>query len=33
MEAAVIGVPDKLKGQVPLGLCVIKHGRHIADYL
>ena len=26
-EAAVIGVPDKLKGQVPLGLCVPKHGR------
>ncbi|PVD33552.1 hypothetical protein C0Q70_04809 [Pomacea canaliculata] len=25
VEAAVIGVPDKLKGQVPLGLCVIKH--------
>nr|KAG5695684.1 hypothetical protein BaRGS_022361 [Batillaria attramentaria] len=26
VEAAVIGVPDKLKGQVPLGLCVVKHG-------
>ncbi|WAR03009.1 ACSS3-like protein [Mya arenaria] len=25
-EAAVIGVPDELKGQVPLGLCVPKHG-------
>jgi hypothetical protein len=20
-------VPDKLKGHVPLGLCVLKHGR------
>ena len=26
-EAAVIGVPDSLKGQVPLGLCVPKHGK------
>ncbi|KAL8618900.1 hypothetical protein ACOMHN_020319 [Nucella lapillus] len=26
VEAAVIGVPDKLKGQVPVGLCVVKHG-------
>jgi propionyl-CoA synthetase len=26
-EAAVVGVPDKLKGHVPLGLCVLKHGR------
>ncbi|KAK7098847.1 acyl-CoA synthetase short-chain family member 3, mitochondrial-like isoform X2 [Littorina saxatilis] len=25
VEAAVVGVPDKLKGMVPLGLCVIKH--------
>lgn len=25
-EAVVIGVPDKLKGQVPLGLCVLKSG-------
>lgn len=27
VEAAVIGVPDKVKGAVPLGLCVIKHGQ------
>lgn len=26
-EAAVIGVPDKLKGSVPLGLCVPQHGK------
>ncbi|CAL1532092.1 unnamed protein product, partial [Lymnaea stagnalis] len=26
VESAVIGVPDKLKGSVPLGLCVVKHG-------
>ena len=25
-ETAVVGVPDELKGQVPLGLCVLKHG-------
>ncbi|XP_052800401.1 acyl-CoA synthetase short-chain family member 3, mitochondrial-like isoform X2 [Mya arenaria] len=30
-EAAVIGVPDELKGQVPLGLCVPKHGMHVSD--
>uniref|UniRef100_A0A2C9JM64 acetate--CoA ligase n=1 Tax=Biomphalaria glabrata TaxID=6526 RepID=A0A2C9JM64_BIOGL len=28
VEAAVVGVPDKLKGSVPLGLCVLKHGCH-----
>ncbi|RUS91878.1 hypothetical protein EGW08_000280 [Elysia chlorotica] len=27
VEAAVIGVPDKLKGHVPLGLCVIRSGQ------
>lgn len=27
VEAAVVGVPDKLKGSVPLGLCVLKHGK------
>jgi hypothetical protein len=26
VEAAVIGVPDKLKGMVPMGLCVVKKG-------
>ena len=26
VEAAVIGVPDKLKGHVPLGLCILKQG-------
>ena len=26
-EAAVVGIPDTLKGQVPLGLCVLKHGK------
>lgn len=25
-ECAVVGVDDKLKGQVPLGICVLKHG-------
>ncbi|XP_048730309.1 acyl-CoA synthetase short-chain family member 3, mitochondrial-like isoform X2 [Ostrea edulis] len=25
-EVAVVGIPDTLKGQVPLGLCVLKHG-------
>ncbi|XP_064634780.1 acyl-CoA synthetase short-chain family member 3, mitochondrial-like isoform X2 [Lineus longissimus] len=25
-ECAVVGIPDKLKGHVPLGLCVIKQG-------
>ena len=31
-EAAVIGVPDALKGQIPLGLCVPKHGLYISIY-
>ncbi|KAH9488908.1 Acyl-CoA synthetase short-chain member 3, mitochondrial [Bulinus truncatus] len=31
VEAAVVGVPDKLKGSVPLGLCVIKHGCKHSD--
>ncbi|XP_021347844.1 acyl-CoA synthetase short-chain family member 3, mitochondrial-like [Mizuhopecten yessoensis] len=26
VEAAVVGVPDDLKGQIPLGVCVMKHG-------
>lgn len=26
-EVAVVGIPDTLKGQIPLGLCVLKHGR------
>lgn len=30
-EAAVIGVEDKLKGQVPLGLVVLKNGVDITD--
>ncbi|WP_417760109.1 propionyl-CoA synthetase [Shewanella sp.] len=30
-EAAVIGVDDKLKGQVPLGLVVLKNGVDISD--
>ncbi|XP_060570913.1 acyl-CoA synthetase short-chain family member 3, mitochondrial-like isoform X1 [Ruditapes philippinarum] len=30
-EAAVIGVPDELKGEVPLGLCVPKHGLDKSD--
>lgn len=25
-EVAVVGIPDTLKGQIPLGLCVLKHG-------
>ena len=25
-EAAVVGIPDELKGEVPLGICVLKHG-------
>ena len=31
VEAAVIGVPDKVKGAVPLGLCVVKHGQWQKD--
>jgi propionyl-CoA synthetase len=30
-EAAVIGVQDKLKGQVPLGLVVLKQGVNLSD--
>ncbi|XP_059162011.1 acyl-CoA synthetase short-chain family member 3, mitochondrial-like isoform X2 [Physella acuta] len=30
-DAAVIGVPDKLKGSVPLGVCVVKHGLKQTD--
>jgi propionyl-CoA synthetase len=30
-EAAVIGVQDKLKGQVPLGLVVLKNGVTLSD--
>ncbi|WP_076540410.1 propionyl-CoA synthetase [Shewanella sp. UCD-KL21] len=30
-EAAVIGVQDKLKGQVPLGLVVLKNGVELSD--
>ncbi|KAH3882505.1 acyl-CoA synthetase short-chain family member 3, mitochondrial-like [Dreissena polymorpha] len=30
-EAAVIGVPDELKGHVPLGLCVPKYGLGIPE--
>ena len=26
VEVAVIGVPDELKGNVPLGLCVVRAG-------
>ena len=26
-EAAVVAVPDKLKGHIPLGLCVLRAGR------
>jgi acyl-coenzyme A synthetase/AMP-(fatty) acid ligase len=28
-EVAVVGIPDTLKGQVPLGLCVLKHGMYV----
>ena len=28
-EVAVVGIPDTLKGQIPLGLCVLKHGINI----
>jgi acyl-coenzyme A synthetase/AMP-(fatty) acid ligase len=31
-EAAVIGVPDELKGEVPLGLCVPKHGKLLSSF-
>lgn len=27
-ECAVIGMPDKLKGQIPIGLIVLKIGLH-----
>ncbi|SEI53320.1 Acetyl-coenzyme A synthetase N-terminus [Azotobacter beijerinckii] len=30
-ECAVIGVPDAIKGQVPLGLIVLKDGSRIAE--
>ena len=30
-ECAVIGVPDELKGQVPLGLVVLKAGENISE--
>ncbi|MCL1143943.1 propionyl-CoA synthetase [Shewanella gaetbuli] len=30
-EAAVIGVQDKLKGQVPLGMVVLKNGVNLSD--
>ena len=30
-ECAVIGVPDELKGQVPLGLVVLKAGEDISE--
>lgn len=30
-ECAVIGVPDAVKGQVPLGLIVLKDGSRIAE--
>ncbi len=26
-EAAVVGMPDKTKGQIPVGLCVLKAGK------
>jgi len=29
VDAAVIGVPDDLKGQIPLGLCVLKDGKFL----
>ena len=28
-EAAVVGLPDKLKGHVPIGLCVLKSGNYL----
>ncbi|XP_076471572.1 acyl-CoA synthetase short-chain family member 3, mitochondrial-like isoform X2 [Babylonia areolata] len=31
VEAAVIGVPDRLKGQVPVGLCVVQHGCQLSN--
>ena len=27
-EAAVVAKPDKLKGHIPVGLCVLKTGEH-----
>ena len=29
-EAAVVGLPDELKGHIPIGLCVLKSGQY--DY-
>ncbi len=26
-EAAVVGMPDKTKGQIPVGFCVLKAGK------
>lgn len=32
-EVAVVGIPDTLKGQIPLGLCVLKHGRGLQLFI
>ena len=32
-EAACVGIPDELKGEVPLGLCVLKHGNKTKNYM
>jgi len=29
-EAAVVALPDELKGHIPIGLCVLKSGQY--DY-
>ncbi|XP_035826677.1 acyl-CoA synthetase short-chain family member 3, mitochondrial [Aplysia californica] len=31
VDTAVIGVPDKLKGHVPLGICVVKQGSQMSE--
>ena len=28
-ESAVVGIPDSLKGQIPVGLCVLRSGKSL----
>ena len=32
VEAAVVGRPDKLKGHIPVGLCVVRSGKIYFPY-
>jgi acyl-coenzyme A synthetase/AMP-(fatty) acid ligase len=31
-EAAVVGLPDDLKGHVPVGICVLKSGKIVTRF-